>query len=110
MGELACELRLFHAQEIHDPACRAALPQQTGHHPHVPIHVPEVGLEPGAEIVQPRLAMRRDKETVLGTFSMAFKQELEFPAIPGKPGAFVFSERALPFCAIAYKGVRLRIK
>ena len=95
VGEWTCKLGLLHAQDIHDPACRAALAQQTGHRPHVRIHVPEVGLQPGAEIVQSRLAIRRDKETMFGTLSVAFKQVSAFAAIPRKRGALVLSKPAL---------------
>src|ERR1039457_757524 len=97
VGERVFELGLFLRHRVHDLARGMPLAQQTGHHPHVRIHVPEVSPQPGAEIVQSRLAIRRNKETMLGTFSVAFKQESAFPAISGKPSAFVFSEPALPF-------------
>ncbi len=63
------DLAVFHVS--HDIGGSLPMPQLIGHEPHGAIDMSEELFITLTEIIQPRLAIRRFREAILGAFSMA---------------------------------------
>ena len=62
----------------------------------------------GAQVVQPRLAIRRRDEPAAGTFTVAGEPHVALPAILGQAVQFVEPERALLFLSSQFRHRRIQ--
>ena len=69
-----------------------AAPEQAGHELHREIDVVEERLEPGAQVVQPRLTIRRHDEAILRTFAVTGEAHVAFPAVTRQRIPLVLAE------------------
>lgn len=87
---------VFHRQQGHDFSRGAALAQQRGHDLHRPVDVVEERFVPGAEIVQPWLAVWGVVEAVFGAAAVAGKTHLTGAAGIGQAVQLVLAKLPLP--------------
>ena len=68
----------------HDLGRRSPPPEQVGHHPHWPVYVPEERYVPGAQVIEPGLAVRRLDKALLGTPAVTGEAHVAFPTVTGQ--------------------------
>src|ERR1700751_726345 len=79
----------------HDLRRRAVRGQQPRHRPHRLPHVMEERLERAAQIVEAGIAVRGEREAVLGTPAVAGEADVALPAVPREGVALVAPELLL---------------
>ena len=82
-------------QERHDLIGETPLAQEPGHDLHRPVDVAEIGLVPGAQVVQPRLPVGCQRESILRTLAVAGKPHVAASTVGRKRVAFGRTEGAL---------------
>ena len=102
VGTSACDclpnlLHLFQRQDVHHLIGVTTPAQQFCHQAHWVVYVIEEQLVSGAQVVQPRLAIRRVDEAVARAFPITGEQHFALAAVLGQGVEFVLAEFTLLF-------------
>ena len=83
-------------QDLHDLRARESAPNQADHDLHGSVNVVKKILIAFAQVIQPRLAIRRCNKSILGTLPVAGEADVAFPAI-GRQGIQLVLPKLLLF-------------
>ena len=79
-------------QNLHNLLCFAITPEQAGHDLHGKIHMVEERLEPGAQVVQARFAIRRLDKSILRALAVTGKTHIALQTITRQRVPLVLAE------------------